>query len=82
MEDLWNKLADNNFFIVVLASLIFTLYKLIDYRIKNKKEIVDITRKDFENTLSGLHSNNELEKVTYAILLRRFLNPFKKKDFY
>ena len=81
MEDLWNKLADNNFFIVVLASLIFTLYKLIDYKIKNKKEIVDITRKDFEYTLSGLHSNNELEKVTYAILLRRFLNPFKKTIF-
>ena len=81
-------ISKNEILIVVLASFLVGLYKLMDYIIKKKQDARDVIKQEYDQTLLGVYSANLHEKIASAILLRRFLlsNTYagrgRKKSYY
>ena len=71
--------------ITILATGAVTLVKIVDYFVKDGQSKADNLHTNFNATLNGLKSSNETERITSAILLRRYINDigfFKKATRY
>lgn len=60
--------------IAALATLVVTIVKLVDYIAKDSHSKADNMHANFNSTLNGLKSDSETERITSAILLRRYIN--------
>lgn len=75
-----NDLPGIEIAVIAVGSILFLIYKLVDvYKLKYKS-ITDSNREIFLSTLKGLSSDKSSERISSAILLRRFLNPATSVD--
>ena len=64
----------NEVIIAALATFVVTIVKLVDYVAKDRHSKADNMHANFNSTLNGLKSDSETERITSAILLRRYIN--------
>lgn len=68
------KNISNEVIIAALATLVVSIVKLIDYIAKERHSKTDNMHNNFNATLNGLKSESITERITSAILLRRYIN--------
>ncbi len=66
--------VSNEVIIAALATLVVSIVKLIDYIAKERHSKTDNMHNNFNATLDGLKSESITERITSAILLRRYIN--------
>ena len=84
LNDIISYIIDNvskEVIIAALATLVVSIVKLIDYIAKERHSLTDNMHNNFNATLNGLKSESITERITSAILLRRYINDlnFRRK---
>lgn len=78
-EKLTYLLQNNQMFIIIAGGILVALYQILSIYRSSVKRKADFNRTIFMDTLKGINSTNESQRISSAILLRRFLQRDKRE---